>query len=158
MNDEIEKADDVIEEVIGDGRDPEGEDTQVDEPAEDEPRPEEKPELNAARIHQFGTYRLFYDIKIVDEAQKIWKGRPVPEADWQKNPMARDMEKSWVLFTRVYSKENDWDKVYPEYEIKDAGLFGQKILIVPKEKILFSYNPPPGAGILIPGPGLIGRG
>lgn len=157
MNDEeIKEADDVIEETI------EKSIKKAYADQEDDPQPEKKPELNAARIHQFGTYRLFYDVRVVDEEQKIWKGRPVPEADHAKIPQARDMEKSWVLFTRVYkpvgADANEWDRVYPEYEIKDAKLFGQRILIVPKEKILFAYNPPPRDGILLPGPGLIGRG
>ena len=128
----------------------------LDEETEEEPK--EKPLLNAARIHQFGTYRLFFDVRVVDEAQGIWEGRPVPEANLSKLPGAQEMEKSWVLFTRVYDDKNEWDKVYPEYEIKDAEMFGQKLLIVPKEKILFSYNPPPGSGIVIPMPGIFKGG
>lgn len=149
MNDEIKDAEDVIEETMKEC---------VELSAKIKPPSDEKPLLNASRIHQFGTYRLFYDIQIVDKDQKIYKGRPVPEADLSKIPGARDMEKSWVLFTRKYSNDNEWDKVYPEYEIKDEEMFGQRILIVPKEKILFAYNPPPGAGIIIPMAGAIGRG
>ena len=146
MNDEIKKADDVIEETKKGGE-------VIGGKIVSEDLPEKTPLLNAARIHQFGTYRLLFDVRVVDEEQGIWEGRPVPEANLSKLPGAQEMEKSWVLFTRVYDDKNEWDKVYPEYEIKDAEMFGQTLLIVPKEKILFSYNPPPGAGIVIPMPG-----
>jgi len=150
MNDEeIKNADDVIEE-IDDERDY----------IEDEEPSEKKPLLNASRIFSFGTYKPLYDIQCIDEERKIWKGRPIVEPLDKKVPaaMVEKMRQSWIFFHRNYDDRNDWDKFYREHEIVDESIAGQKVLLVPKEKLLFAYEPPPGSGIIIPMAGVIGRG
>lgn len=137
---DVEKANDVIEEST------------AEEPSN------KKPLLNAARFADFGAYRLLYDIQPVDEERGIWKGRPVVQDKIKKLPGSESMEKSWMFFHRNYDDRVDWDKMYKELEIEDESIAGQKILLVPKEKLLFAYDPPPGAGIIIPMPGAVGRG
>lgn len=121
----------------------------TDEPSDD------RPKLNAARFYSIGSYRGFYDIKCVDEKKQIWKGRPIIEPSMQKSPIAAKLVSSWVFFTREYDDRNDWDRLYHEHWFEDESILGQKFLLVPKEKILFAYEPPP-TGILIIEPGVYG--
>lgn len=111
-----------------------------------------KPILNNAVLQTFATYRAVYDVSCVDEKQKIWKGRPVVGASMSVMPGGGDaVEHGWIYFSRIYSDTNDWDKVYPEFEF-NGDLIGSPFLLIPKEKILFGYNPPT-EGILLPPPG-----
>jgi len=148
-DEEIKNADDVIEEHLDDS-----------EEGSAEELPKEKPLLNASRIFSFGTYKPLYDIQCIDEERKIWKGRPIVEPLDKKVPaaMVEKMRQSWIFFHRNYDDRNDWDRFYREHEIVDESIAGQKVLLVPKEKLLFAYEPPPGAGIIIPMAGVIGRG
>ncbi len=115
-----------------------------------------KPPLNAARLFSFGAYRPLYDIKPVDEEKKLWKGRPVIEPSMKKMPGAQQIESSWVYFTRDYDDRNDWDRLYHEHEFEDENIIGQKFILIPKEKLLFAYEPPP-SNILLVDPGVFGR-
>jgi len=135
-----EKANEVIEESI-----------------EEEPS-NEKPKLNAARLISFGAYKMLYDIQPVDEGRRIWKGRPVIPAELSKMPGAPKSFKEWVFFHRNYDDRNDWDRLYKEFEFENEGIIGQKFIAIPKEKLLFAYDPPP-SGILLPDAGIqFGRG
>ena len=113
--------------------------------------------LNNARITGTKNYRVLHSIELVEGT--IWKGKIIQQmisdprgARAQELAATRD----WVFFSREYDKEkNDWDNVYHEHEIKNEEVFGLPVLIVPIEKLLFSYQPPTEAGILIPVPGSI---
>lgn len=114
----------------------------------------EKPKLNDARYTSLGSYRALYDIRAVDEEKKIWKGRPIIDFSMQKMPgVQKASETAWVFFSREYDDRNDWDRLYHEIEIDDEEILGQPFILVPKEKILFAYDPPP-VGIILPHPGI----
>ena len=104
-------------------------------------------ELNNARMNTLGGYKALYDIEVVDEKQKLWRGTPMPEEHMKRPGMPKPPEAVFIFFSRDYEiqtgdqKINDWDLLYHEYEITDESLFGVKILLVPKEKLLFGFEP-----------------
>jgi len=158
LNDQDEMIDEIIDEI--DDEPSEGARLSCLEDALEAGDPEEWnqeiPSLNQARMQSFGAYRAFYDIQPVDEEKKIWRGRPIIEASVQQKfggtPEA--LQTGWVFFTREYDDRNDWDRLYHEFWFEDARILGQPFLLVPKEKLLFGYNPPPKGGIVLPGPGI----
>jgi len=112
---------------------------------------EAKPELSNARVYSFGAYRLLYDIQCVDEAKQVWRGRPVFEPQMTKLPgfNQKAFDASWIFFSRRYDSKNDWDRLYCEIEM-GAEWIGQPFVLVPKEKLLFAYEPAPTGGIVLP--------
>jgi hypothetical protein len=113
---------------------------------------EKKPKLNNARMYTTGSYRGVYDVKCVDEERKIWKGRPIVDARIAEMPqMKGQVDTGWVFFSREYDDRNDWDRLYHEIEFEDESILGQKFLLIPKEKMLFGYDPPT-EGIILPHP------
>jgi len=110
----------------------------------------EKPELNAARAIMLGHYRAIYNIECVDKTQKIWRGEPVPSID------KRTPDDRYIYFSRAHDKsKNDLDAIFPELHFDDTSILGVKFLLVAAEKLLFGYEPPPKAGILVPKIGVI---
>lgn len=100
---------------------------------------------NNACVFVTSKYRAVYDIEEVDAKQKIWKGKPLPlPIDEGKGRPAMLMApaRSWTFFSRMYHKENDWDRFYPEIEFEDEEIAGVPFLLVPIEKVLFGYEPP----------------
>ena len=122
---------------------------------ESKPIEEPQEDLSLARLTSFGAYRPLYDIEAVGgmyggKPAKVWRGRPVIEPRHDKVPGAKErMESDWIYFTREYDERNDWDLMYHEIEL-DSSLIGVPIILVPKEKLLFAYAPPPKGGILLP--------
>ena len=122
----------------------------------------EKPKIKDTFISTMGSYIPLYDIQEMDglggiEGKKIpiAKGRPIPPSALgpkQEIPMTdRDkMTVDWIVFRRDYDVRSDWDLLYSEVWIYDTGIIGHKILLVPKEKLLFKYNEPPTGSILVP--------
>ena len=91
--------------------------------------------LNNAQIKCMGRVDIM-DYEIVDAAQKIWKGLVVFDA---KN----SGEDHIVYFSRRYDVvTNDIDRMLEEYEIKNTSIIGVKFLLIPREKLLFAYEPP----------------
>jgi len=99
---------------------------------------------NNACIFTLGTYKAVYAIECVDKEQKIWKGKPLPlPIKRGKGPpsLVSASDNSWLFFSRMYHKTNDWDMYYPEIEIGDEEIAGVPFLLVRKEKKLFGYEP-----------------
>ena len=110
--------------------------------------------LNDARLTVLGKYRAVYDIECVDEEKNIWKGKAYIEPTDRKTPAAMLATKhGFCFFSRHFDPNNEWDVFYPEIEFKDESIIGVKFLLVPSEKLLFGYDPPPEQGILLPGVG-----
>lgn len=74
--------------------------------------------------------------ELVDAKQKIWKATRVLE------PGTPDNAADTVYFTRRTVPQSDFDMMWPEVEIKDDRIIGVKFLLVPKDKMLFTYDPP----------------
>jgi len=110
--------------------------------------------LNNARMMMKGGYWAIYDAKVVDTVQRIWKGKLLPNL-----ASVPDDFSSTIFFSRQYDYENsDLDRITAkEIEIKDASLFGVQLLLIPKEKILFTYEKtseiikPSGRNVKFPG-------
>ena len=97
--------------------------------------------LNNAQIRCFGCVAI-YDYEIIDAKQKIWKGKLVTD-------LAATSEDNIVFFSRHYDRvNNDVDRMMQEYEIVNESIIGVKFLLVPKDKMLFAYQPP--STIIIP--------
>ncbi len=107
-----------------------------------------KQELNAGQVIMLGHYKAIYDIECVDKEQGIWKGIPVSDI--------RDMKarESYVFFSRKYDTvNNDMDKILPELTFvgaKTKDILGIDFWLIPNDKILFGYEPPPKDGIILP--------
>jgi len=105
------------------------------------------PKLNNARMNTLGGYKALYDIEVVDEKQKLWRGKPMVEEKMKRPGMPAPPEHVWIFFSRDYEiqtgdqKINDWDLLYHEYMIDDETLMGVSFLLVPKEKLLFGFEP-----------------
>lgn len=92
-------------------------------------------ELNNARIKSM-SYAVFYDYEVVDERQGIWKGKLVLDAD------ARTDDKVMYFLRKYDRKDNDVDRMLQgEFEFIDTNILGVKFLLVPKDKVLFAYEP-----------------
>lgn len=93
-------------------------------------------EQNNARMRCIGGYLPVKDIEIVDAEQKIWKGVPMMQYGMRDEPAP------FVFFSREYLPEvNELDKVFKEIEIKSEAIMGCKFWLIPKEKLLFAYEP-----------------
>ena len=92
---------------------------------------------NNARIHTVTTYFPVADIFCVDKKQKVWKGERVIE------PGTPEDVYTVIYFSRKYDPDvNDWDKMNPEYHITEKDIIGFEFWLIPKEKMLFGYDPP----------------
>jgi hypothetical protein len=69
--------------------------------------------------------------------KEIWKGKRIFEPDTPQN------EVETVYFSRCYSRDNEVDKMlHGEVHITDKDVIGYEFWLMPKEKILFGYDPP----------------
>lgn len=93
-------------------------------------------QLSNARIVPLRGQMPVCDIECVDDAQGIWKGTCIPTQG-----MPDDMNKT-VFFSRKYDRENnDFDRIVNELEITDTSILGIRFWLIPKEKMLFGYEP-----------------
>ena len=110
--------------------------------------------LNAGQVIMLGHYKAVYDIECVDKKQGIWKGIPV------KDIKDRKEREPYVFFSRKYDTvNNDMDKILPELTFvgaKTKDILGVDFLLIPNDKILFGYEPPPKGNIVLP-PKVFGR-
>ena len=92
-------------------------------------------ELNNARIQTLGAYVAIYNIECVDTKQQIYRGKRLVE------PEQREQAWPWLYYSGAYYPEiNDFDKIYKPIELSEE-LFGVKVTLIPKEKLLFRYQP-----------------
>lgn len=104
-----------------------------------------KQELNASRVIMLGHYKAVYDIECVDKKQGIWKGIPVADMKDRKE------REPLVFFSRKYDTvNNDMDKILPELSFTDRRILGVDFWLIPNDKILFGYEPPPKGDIILP--------
>jgi len=110
---------------------------------------QEEMKLNDARVYSFGNYKPLYDLKCVKG--DVWRGRPVIEPQMTKLPgfNQKAFEATWIFFVRRYDDKNDWDRLYHEIELGPEWI-GQPFILVPKDKLLFAYEPAPEGGIILP--------
>lgn len=113
-----------------------------------------KQELNAGQVAMLGHYKAVYDIECVDKEQEIWKGVPIADI------VDRKPTKRFMYFSRKYDTvNNDMDKILPELSFlgaKTRDILGVDFWLIPNDKILFGYEPPPKAGIVL-APKVFGR-
>ena len=92
-------------------------------------------ELNNARIQTLGAYVAIYNIECVDTKQQIYRGKRIVERE------QRDEDWPWYYFSRAYYPDiNDFDKIYKEIELPE-DMFDTKVTLIPKEKLLFGFEP-----------------
>ncbi len=107
-----------------------------------------KQELNAGRVIMLGHYKAVYDIECVDKEQEIWRGQPIPDL------RDRKPQDAFLYFSRKYDTvNNDMDKILPELSFlgaKTRSILGVDFWLIPNDKILFGYEPPPKDGIILP--------
>ncbi len=89
-----------------------------------------------AVIKCLSQYIPVVDPELVDAKQKLWKAERVLE------PGTPDNAADIVYFSRRSVPDNDFDKLWPEIEIKNERIIGKPFFLVPKDKLLFTYDPP----------------
>ena len=100
--------------------------------------------MNNARIQCFGGYIPIRDIEVIDSKQQIWKGTRIVEPN-----TLQDVYKT-VFFSRLYQPDTcEFDKLYTEKHFTSNDILDCEFWLIPKEKLLFGYDPPT-AGILKP--------
>jgi hypothetical protein len=100
--------------------------------------------LNNARIACFGGYVPVYDLECVDTKQEIYKGKQITQ------PEQRKESSPFLFFSRSYKPDiNELDQIFKEISFDDK-LLGVPFILVPKEKLLFGYQPSPKHGVLLP--------
>ena len=108
-------------------------------------KPDVVQEQNNATITMMGNYLPIKDLECMDEEQEIWRGVPMPHSGMQAKLS------TYVFFSRRYEPDvNDWDTVYKEIEFTDTTIAGVVWYLIPKDKILFGYEPPTTQGIIKP--------
>ena len=101
--------------------------------------------MNNARIKTFGGYVPVYKLEMIDAEQKIWKAHIIPVENMliPKGVSIDTTKKGIVFFSRNYKPEiNELDQIYVEVHIKSADIIGESFWLIPKEKLLFEYEPP----------------
>lgn len=88
---------------------------------------------NNSRIKCFGSYVPVTNITCIDEKQNIWKGDRVIEVATSPEAMLV------IFFTR---EPSEIDNLIKEKTIYDDSVLGFPFTLIPKEKILFGYDPP----------------
>lgn len=107
-------------------------------------KPEQK--LNNARVMLLGGYAILRDLEVVDKDKKVWKGKTLPPNNMvppKGIPLSTDTEMNVTMFfSRDYQPDlNDIDKICPEITITNLEVLGIEFTMVPKHKLLFSYQP-----------------
>ena len=91
--------------------------------------------LNSADA-RFTNHFAFIEIEVVDEKIGLWKGKPIM-------PSGPEEAFKFGFFSRKYDRKNsDIDRMLEEFWVEDESILGVKFLLVPREKVLFAYNPP----------------
>jgi hypothetical protein len=94
--------------------------------------------LNDARIKCFGGYLPIARYRCFDEQRSIWVGDRIVEPGTPADAL------EIIYFSRKYEPEKSQiDALMCEYEITDETIVGLPFLLVPKEKVLFGYDPAP---------------
>jgi len=96
----------------------------------------DRKKLHNARIKTFGSYVPVKDVEPVDCKEGVWKGNRIVEPGTPEDVMLV------VYFSRAYSRDNEIDKMVQEYHITDESIMGYEFWLIPKEKLLFGYDPP----------------
>ena len=92
---------------------------------------------NNARLKCFGSYVPLTNVVCVDTEQNIWKGERVVELGTSPDAMTT------LYFSRDYNpEENEFDRMISEKIFPDASIIGFDFVLVPKDKMLFGYDPP----------------
>jgi hypothetical protein len=96
-----------------------------------------------ARIQCFNGLVPIKDWKVFNKAKGIYVGERIeqPGAVPVRGQQGQDFLKT-VYFSRVYNPANEIDRMLCEYEITEATVLGFPFLLIPKEKVLFLYDPP----------------
>jgi hypothetical protein len=109
--------------------------------------------LNDARIKCFGSGVPVFDVECVDAVQSIWRGTRILEPGTPQDAYLT------VYFSRAYNYDkSDLDRMLYEYHFDDPSLLGVPFLVVPKEKVIFGFDPPsetilkPPVKLQAPGP------
>lgn len=78
------------------------------------------------------------DIEIYDLKKEIYTGYVV------KNTLEYEQMKFHIVFfSRRYEPDNEYDKILNEYDFDaDDNVFGIPFTLIPKQKILFIFDPP----------------
>jgi len=84
------------------------------------------------------------DWEIYDVKQEIWRGRILEQTEQEKNLGGGNIQ---IFFSRSVDKDSEYDRLLKMYEFSDE-LVGVPFLLVPKEKVLFVYQP--ASHIMIP--------
>ena len=95
---------------------------------------------NDARLRASSLYAPicnYTKVKTKDKKRNIWKGCRVIEPGSPKDQVLI------IYFSREYHP-NDYlnDKILTEIEFNGEEIIGFPFMLIPKEKILFSYDPP----------------
>lgn len=101
---------------------------------------------NNARISGTGIYLPICKVEqVIAQPIALWRGFLVTEDSTSES------ERGFIYFTRTYHPDtNEYDKIYPEIPVKDKDIIGLEFLLVPKEKVVFRYQPPTEGGIMLP--------
>jgi len=93
--------------------------------------------MQNARIRVSKEYVPLYKIKCIDEKNKIWEGQAVPET-----LQGEEMSGTSIIFSRRYDKDNTVDQMLCEHEFNNGDYLDKKILLIPRQKILFFWDAP----------------
>jgi hypothetical protein len=81
------------------------------------------------------------NIKIVDTKQGIWRGERIIEPGSRTDEMLHQF--FWRLKKGTKPEDlGEIDRMYPEFHVHDAGVLGEEFWLIPKQRILFGYDPP----------------
>jgi hypothetical protein len=94
-------------------------------------------------------YRCIRNVEVVDEENHISRGIMILPANAPET-VKRETHGRWIYFSTTINPDNDFDLIFPIIEWNNEDLFGVPFILVPKEKLLFAYDPPPGEGIILP--------
>ncbi len=102
-------------------------------------------DLTNAKLGSFNHHIPVMNIKEVPDSPGIFRADPIPPANIIPPPgMTLNIEKASdleVFFTRDYDIENnELDQAFHEYEVGDLEILGVSFTMIPKHKLLFSYE------------------
>lgn len=99
---------------------------------------EKKNKQNNARMIIMGGHIPVTDIELYESKQQIFTGNVV-----ENTIEYVQMKFHIVFFSRLYDPKNEYDKILKEYDFdSDDNVFGIPFTLIPKQKILFAFDPP----------------
>jgi len=86
------------------------------------------------------------NVKVVDTVQQLYEGERVIEL----GTMPDDLTTIYFYRLKKGDEGGELDRLYPEFHFKSSKILGFEFYLIPKQRMLFLYDPPSSTIIKAP--------